>query len=56
MGITNPRPAMRKGERQRTEAALRRHAELTREHEGRGLPREEASRRAFEQVKKESKK
>lgn len=44
MGIVVPRPAMRGAERRKIEAALRRHAAL-------GLERDEASRRAYQDMR-----
>jgi hypothetical protein len=51
MGISHPRPAMRKGERRIVEQRLARHAGIMRQLEAAGIPREEASRKAFEIVK-----
>jgi hypothetical protein len=51
MGITIPRPAMRKRERRIVEDRLRLHAEFMRRLEELGFSREDASRRAFQMIK-----
>lgn len=51
MGISNPRPAMRRRERKRTEAALRDHADFMSRFQAQGMTREEASREALRMVR-----
>lgn len=53
MGIAIPRPQMRSRERRNIEARLRRHAELMRELEERGMPRRDASSEAMRMLEKE---
>jgi hypothetical protein len=53
MGILGqPRPAMRKGERRIVEQRLARHANIMRQLEAEGMSRENASRKAFEIVRR----
>jgi hypothetical protein len=53
MGIAIPRPQMRSRERRNIEARLRRHAELMRELEERGMTRKDASSEAMRKLEKE---
>ncbi len=54
-GIINPRPAMRRREERNTHSALKQHKELMEQHIKAGLSKEEASKKAFEQVTKKPK-
>jgi hypothetical protein len=50
-GIFNPRPAMRSREERNTRDALKLHKELMDQYVAQGMPKEEASRKAFDDVK-----
>ena len=51
-GLVNPRPAMRHREEQNTHKSLKRHKELMDKYMAEGMTKEEASRKAFQEVTK----
>lgn len=53
MGIANPRPQMRRGERRRIEQNLERHRDLMLAFQHVGDDRETASRKALEALREE---
>ena len=55
MGIVVPRPQMRSKERRTIEFRLRRHADLMKDFQEQGLSPTEASSKAYEIVKNETK-